>query len=76
MIPPHVLWLRGFFFKEQRQRYAATLGINLGHPHFHDVARAHNLVRIIHVAGTHLRDVHQSILVYSDIHEGAKGSHI
>src|SRR5690606_6382529 len=56
-----------------RERDAIALHVNLDHTHLHDVAGFHHLMRVLHKTIRELRDVHQTVLMDTDIHERAKG---
>ncbi len=57
----------------QRQRDALARDLDLQHLHLDDVARLHDLARVLDEGLGHRRDVHQTVLMHADIDEGAEG---
>src|SRR5690606_34576517 len=58
------------------ERDAVALHVDLHHAHLHDVAGLHHLMRVLHKAIRKLGDVHQTVLMDTDIHERAKGGDV
>ena len=61
---------------QQGEGDTAACRVNLHHAHLHDVAATHNVVRVRHVAAAHLRDVHEAVLVHTNIHERTECRHV
>ena len=60
-------------FRLHGKRNALTGDVNVQHAHFDDIAHLHHLTRILHKAVGEFGNVHQTVLMHTDVDKGPEG---
>lgn len=60
------------FLLLHRQRNTLALAVHFRHTHYHMLMQLHNIIRVLHISVSKLRDMYQSVLMHTYIYESSE----